>query len=242
MELDTLPPRPPVHSTFTPAYVLGTLPVDFTDWEVGTTDSLQAKLPERELSSYRAPAWWLCTLILEGSWGDRWGLEGTVFTFCCYNHGAQPLCWGKAWCFSLMQLKISMSQDWDPFVGSDADSARLVGGAPDCGHVCCHWGNHTPAASLVFVGFSKTHHSRSPGIFAVYLTYIPSYFKCHKLASGYYFLLFWWEKWGLGILYNLFRGTELIVEAFEHQGIFFDTKTGIHTVILLESPILYAVE
>ena len=153
MELDTLPPLPPVHSTFTPAYVLGTLPVDFTDWEVGTTDSLQANLPERELSSYRAPAWWLCKLILEGCWGDRSGLEGTVFTFCCYNHGAQPFCWGKALCFSLMQLKISMSQDWDPFVGSDADSARLVGGAPDCGDVCCHWGNYTPAASLVFVGF-----------------------------------------------------------------------------------------
>lgn len=120
-----------------------------------------------------------------------------------------------------MQLKISMSQDWDPFVGSDADSARLVGGAPDCGHVCCHWGNHTPAASLVFVGFSKKHHSRSPGIFAVYLTYIPSYFKCHKTGQWLLFPPFLMRKMSLGILYNLFRGTELIVEAFEHQGIFF---------------------
>ena len=75
-------------------------------------------------------------------------LEGTVFTFYCYNHGAQPLCWGKTWCFSLMQLKISMSQDWDPFVGSDAESARLVGGASNCNF---HWGTYTPALSLVFV-------------------------------------------------------------------------------------------
>ena len=196
--------------------MLGTLPVDFSDWEVGTTDSLQANLPERELSSHRAPAWWLCMLILEGCWGDRSGLEGTVFTFYCYNHGAQPLCWGKAWCFSLMQLKIFMSQDWDSFTGSDADSARLVGGAPNCGDVCCHWG----ILSLCFLQ-KNPHYSRSPGILLFTWHTFHLILNVIKLASGYYFPLFWWEKWGLGILYNLFRGTELIVEEFEHQGIFF---------------------
>lgn len=104
MELDTLPPWPPKSFYIYTSLCTRDSACVF-QWEVGTADSLQANLPERELSSHRAPAWWLCMLILEGCWGDRSGLEGTVFAFYCYNHEAQPLCWGKAWCFSLIQLK-----------------------------------------------------------------------------------------------------------------------------------------
>ena len=49
------------------------------------------------------------------------------------------------------------------------------------------------------------------------------------------------RKIGLGILCNLPKGTELMVGECEYQQIPSDIKSGVHAIVLLESPILYAV-